>query len=211
MTQAELAIDEVDEELAQNAESVELAGARVAVQEYGVSPDRLMAGLVERGAIVTRVPVYQYALPEDLAPLEMAVDALARGAIDVVLFTTATQVNHLLLVAERLGKRGDVMAGLARAVTASIGPTTTEALQEQGLDTVDLLKLDCEGSEYPIIYESPRELWRGVRAIFLEVHDLPGEGRNVTALIAYLEDVGYRCTKHAANNGCWAVFAQRPG
>lgn len=84
-----------------------------------------------------------------------------------------------------------------------------DLMRAQGLEKVDLLKLDCEGSEYPIIYESPRELWWGVDAIFLEVHDLPGEGRNVTALIAYLEDVGYRCTKNVANNGCWAVFAQR--
>ena len=83
-----------------------------------------------------------------------------------------------------------------------------EILRVNGLGKVDLLKLDCEGSEYPIIYDSPKELWSAVHAIFLEVHDLPGEGRNVGALIAYLEDVGYRCTKHAANNGCWAVFAQ---
>ncbi len=86
-----------------------------------------------------------------------------------------------------------------------------EILRVNGLEKVDLLKLDCEGSEYPIIYESPRELWWGVHAIFLEVHDLPGEGRNVTSLIAYLEDVGYRCSKNVANNGCWAVFAQRRG
>ena len=56
-----------------------LSGKRVAVQEYGASNPDLLAGLEDRGARVTRVPVYQWALPEDLAPLEAAVRAIAAG------------------------------------------------------------------------------------------------------------------------------------
>jgi len=36
-----------------------LWGKRLALQEYGVSNPELISGLTERGAIVTRVPVYQ--------------------------------------------------------------------------------------------------------------------------------------------------------
>src|SRR5258708_39813091 len=43
-------------------EELRLRGARVAVQEYGVSNPELLSGLLERGAVVTRVPVYQWAL-----------------------------------------------------------------------------------------------------------------------------------------------------
>src|SRR5262245_7423350 len=39
-----------------------LHGARVAVQEYGASNLPLLDGLRERGAVVTSVPVYRYAL-----------------------------------------------------------------------------------------------------------------------------------------------------
>ena len=76
--------------------SLPLAGRRVAVQEYGVSNAELIASLQERGAVVTRVPVYQWALPEDTGPLRNAVHAIANGEIDMALFTTSVQVAHLL-------------------------------------------------------------------------------------------------------------------
>jgi uroporphyrinogen-III synthase len=110
-----------------------LAGKRVAVQEYGASNPDLLAGLETRGAQVTRVPVYQWALPEDLAPLEDAVRAIAAGDIDVALFTTATQVVHLLKVADSMGIRDAVRRGLAKCVVASIGPTTSAEMREQGI------------------------------------------------------------------------------
>lgn len=111
-----------------------LKGLNVAVQEYGVSNPDLLAGLRERGATVTAVPVYQWALPDDLEPLRAACRALTEGAIDVVLFTTATQAVHLLKVAETMGLIEPVMDGLRKCVVASIGPTTSEELRERGTD-----------------------------------------------------------------------------
>ncbi len=110
-----------------------LRGLRVAVQEYGASNPDLLSGLEARGAHVTRVPVYQYGLPEDLEPLQAAVRAVAAGELDVALFTTATQVVHLLQIAETIGARDAVLAGLQRLVVASIGPTTSEELRQQGI------------------------------------------------------------------------------
>jgi FkbM family methyltransferase len=72
---------------------------------------------------------------------------------------------------------------------------------------VGLLKLDCEGSEYPILYETPPELLRTVRAIAMEAHELDGDRRNARAVTAYLESLGYRCSAIAAPNGCTALFA----
>jgi uroporphyrinogen-III synthase len=109
-----------------------LAGLRVAVQEYGASNPDLLAALRDRGAHVVPIPVYQWALPEDLEPLRAACHALVNGAIDVTLFTTATQVVHLLKVAETMGIGVAVADGLRRTVVASIGPTTSEELREQG-------------------------------------------------------------------------------
>jgi uroporphyrinogen-III synthase len=111
-----------------------LAGARVAVQEYGASNPDLLAGLESRGARVTRVPVYQWALPEDVAPLRAAVRAIADGQIDVALFTTATQVVHLLKVAEAMGMSDKMRQCLKTCVVASIGPTTSEEMREQGIE-----------------------------------------------------------------------------
>jgi uroporphyrinogen-III synthase len=113
---------------------VSLDGLNVAVQEYGASNPDLLAGLESRGARVTRVPVYQWALPEDLEPLRTAIRAVAHGDLDVALFTTATQVVHLLKVAETMDLRDAVVSGLRRMVVASIGPTTSEELRQQGIE-----------------------------------------------------------------------------
>jgi uroporphyrinogen-III synthase len=112
---------------------ISLNGARVAVQEYGVSNPELLDGLIERGARVTRVPVYQWVLPEDLAPLRAAVQQLAEGNIEVVLFTTNVQAAHLFQVAEEMNLKDAMWSGLNRAIVASIGPTTSEELSRRGI------------------------------------------------------------------------------
>lgn len=110
-----------------------LRGARIAVQEYGVSNDDLMDALRERGATVTAVPVYQWALPEDLTPLRDAITAIVHGDVDVVFFTTRIQVMHLCQIAGELGRAEDLANGFRRMVVASIGPTTSEELRHRGL------------------------------------------------------------------------------
>jgi uroporphyrinogen-III synthase len=115
------------------AEDHPLSGSRVAVQEYGVANPQLLDGLRARGARVTSVPVYRWALPDDIEPLRAAARAVADGAVDVAIFTTATQVVHLLKVADGIGLEAKVRRGLASMVVASIGPTTSEELREQGM------------------------------------------------------------------------------
>jgi uroporphyrinogen-III synthase len=112
-------------------------GLNVAVQEYGVPHPDLVKGLEKRGARVTSVPVYRWALPEDLEPLRAAVSAVARGAVDVVIFTTTMQIVHLFQVAGMMQQEDAVRAALRRMVVASIGPTTSEELRQQQL-TIDL-------------------------------------------------------------------------
>ncbi len=119
--------------LDENREALPLEDRRVAVQEYGISNPDLLAGLAERGARVTRVPVYQWALPEDSGPLRAAVAALAEGEFDVVMFTTSVQVTHLFQVAAEMEVESAVREALGRVVVASIGPTTSEELREHGL------------------------------------------------------------------------------
>ena len=110
-----------------------LGGARVAVQEYGVPNTELLEALRTWGALVTRVPVYLWALPEDVEPLKNAVTAICRGEIDVVMFTTSVQVVHLWQIAREMRLGDNMQAGLARSVVVSIGPTTSVALRRHGL------------------------------------------------------------------------------
>jgi uroporphyrinogen-III synthase len=110
-----------------------MRGCRVAVQEYGVSNPELIAGLNDRGAVLTRVPVYQWMLPEDTGPLRAAVAALVRGGIDVAMFTSSAQIQHLLQIAARDGCRDQLLRAFERVLVASIGPITSQELGEHGI------------------------------------------------------------------------------
>ena len=90
-------------------------------------------GLRQRGAQVTRVPVYAWALPDDTGPLRRAIAAIARGEIDVALFTTSVQVVHLLKIAAESQLEQAVRVAFARIMIGSIGPVTSEELREHGI------------------------------------------------------------------------------
>lgn len=105
-----------------------LTGMNIAVQEYGTSNPELLTTLAEKSVSITRVLVYQWALPEDVQPLREAVIALAHGHVDVVLFMNAGQVAHLFLMAERMGYTDALYEGFRSTVIGSIGPSTTEGL-----------------------------------------------------------------------------------
>lgn len=112
-----------------------VAGRSVAVQEYGARNEELLAGLRQRGACVTAVPVYGWALPEDTSPLRAAIDRLVEGEAQVVLFTSATQVDNLFRVAAEMERAGALRDALRRrTVVASIGPITTEGLETHGVE-----------------------------------------------------------------------------
>jgi uroporphyrinogen-III synthase len=110
-------------------------GLRVAIQEYGEENPELIAALVSRGAEVLRVPIYRWALPQDLDPLRCALAEILAGRVDVAIFTSATQANHFFQIA---GSDGEALRrAFSRVVVASIGPVCSATLREQGL-TVDL-------------------------------------------------------------------------
>jgi uroporphyrinogen-III synthase len=109
-----------------------VSGKTIAVQEYGVENPQLVAGLEARGATVVRVPIYRWALPDDLGPLENAIAELVAGTVDVALFTSATQVDHLFRVAGE--ERAEALRkALARVVVGSIGPIASEVLERHGV------------------------------------------------------------------------------
>jgi len=124
---------EILQTLDQNSDLVPLKNRRVAVQEYGVSSSDLLNGLSERGAEVVAVRVYQWALPDDVAPIEAAVRALIRHEIDVVLFTASVQLQHLLQIADRSNLRPAVITALAHTLVGSIGPVTSTELRRHGI------------------------------------------------------------------------------
>jgi uroporphyrinogen-III synthase len=106
----------------------------VVVQEYGASNPELLAELSSRSRELTKLPVYQWALPEDLQPLRECVLGVINGMVDVVLFMTAVQIIHLFRVAEQIGVPEDLREALRKTVVLSIGPTTSEELAHYGIE-----------------------------------------------------------------------------
>ena len=128
---------EILAELDGRRDKIPLEGRRVAVQEYGVPNPELVRELEARGAAVTRVPVYRWTLPQDLAPLRSAINAIIAGEVDLALFTNIVQVVHLFQVAGQEGLADELRQAFRRVVIASIGPTASGGLREYGLH-VDL-------------------------------------------------------------------------
>lgn len=77
--------------------------------------------------------------------------------------------------------------------------TLIEILKSNGLTQVDLLKMDCEGSEYDILYGAPDTCFERIREIRMEYHNLPAERCNVTDLMAFLRNRKYDITLVSAD------------
>ena len=116
-----------------DGQGVSLAGQRIAVQEHGVPSKELVDGLRQRGAEVMTIHLYDWALPEDITPLKGAIQSVIDGRVDLVLFTAAVQVHHMVQVAEQMRLREALIAALQKSKIASIGPVTSEALAEYEL------------------------------------------------------------------------------
>ena len=114
-----------------------IAGKRVAVQEYGVTNRDLMAALEARGAIVTAVPVYRWTMPTDREPLRHAIKTIVAGEAGTILFTSSNQVTNVIRMAEADGLGEQLRAGLQKTVVASIGPVCSEQLRSLAMP-VDL-------------------------------------------------------------------------
>jgi uroporphyrinogen-III synthase len=110
-----------------------IAGKRMAVQEYGRPNEELYVELRRRGAIVEPVPVYRWMLPEDTGPLREAIGATIAGRFDLLLFTSAHQLDSVLEVADAEGQREAWLDAARSCAIASIGPTASETIRGYGL------------------------------------------------------------------------------
>ncbi len=113
--------------------NVPLRNRTVLVQEYGAPTPELYDWLRERGATVEPIPVYNWALPVDPAPLEAAIRQTVAGGFDLLMFTSAQQLRNVLAVARQLGLETPFREAVQHTLIASIGPTTTEAIRDAGL------------------------------------------------------------------------------
>ncbi|HEY6598821.1 MAG TPA: uroporphyrinogen-III synthase [Pseudomonadales bacterium] len=114
--------------------AVELAGETVVIQRYGDVNAVLNDAIVARGANVVEVPTYRWTLPPDTTPLTRLIDALERTTVDAVVFTSASQVANLFVVADRNVRAAALRDALNATCVASVGPVCSHALRRHGVD-----------------------------------------------------------------------------
>jgi FkbM family methyltransferase len=88
-----------------------------------------------------------------------------------------------------------------------------ELFERHSVDRCDVLKLDCEGAEYPILLEAPRPLLRRIDRVAMEFHpagDAPPSW-SPEGLAAALEEAGHRVTfrRKLRHPGTGFLFSER--
>jgi uroporphyrinogen-III synthase len=119
-------------EVLQAMRDTELAGRPVALAHYGERNTALADALRARGAELTEVCPYEWALPEDVEPLR----ALVREPtlVDAAAFTSQIQVRNLFAVAEEMGLAGQLRDALnGDIIVAAVGPVCADALKALGV------------------------------------------------------------------------------
>jgi uroporphyrinogen-III synthase len=112
----------------------EIGGRRVFVQDYGSLPEEFLDGLRARGASVTPVRVYRWALPADPKALLQGLTEIVNGSVDVAIFTSAHQVDNTFEYAARVALLEPLREALLGPVlVAALGPVTSEALSRHGV------------------------------------------------------------------------------
>jgi hypothetical protein len=91
--------------------------------------------------------------------------------------------------------------------------TLSEVMHEQGIERIDLLKIDAEKSESDVLAGIREDDWQKIRQIVVEVHDIDGRLEQIRAL---LEHHGYHLTiqqeavlKDTSLHSIYAVRSER--
>lgn len=114
--------------------TLDLRGRRVGVQLYGSEPNLpLQDALRAAGAEVLPVAPYVYADAADTQRVVDLIDALSRGALDAIAFTSMAQVERLFRVARDAQREEALKSGLVRTRVAAVGPVVADALAARGV------------------------------------------------------------------------------
>lgn len=81
--------------------------------------------------------------------------------------------------------------------------TLEEVLEKHDIACCDILKMDCEGSEYSILYNCPAECLHRISRMAIEVHRGTAPDQNMEALSGYLASHGFATRRYG--HMLWAL------
>jgi FkbM family methyltransferase len=130
---------------------------------------------------------------------QMAVTGISKDSIQ--LFTEDTEDNTVV---------SSVFSGFNKLNQKTITvPAQSLAfiIEQNNLEKIDLLKLDCEGSEYDIIYNTNASVLRKINMMVIEVHEIDGNKNNLKSLNEYLQSLGYKTSSMPVQEGSYYMEA----
>ena len=115
--------------------ALDLSGRRVGVQLYGEEPNHeLCAFIGAAGAEVRPVAPYVYAPASDGSKVLHLIDEMAAGRVDVIAFTSASQVDRLFEVARLHDREAALASAWPRVRVAAIGPIAADSLRRHAVE-----------------------------------------------------------------------------
>ena len=122
------------EDLLEALAATPLQGVTVLLLHYGERNAAFTDALVARGALVSDICLYEWALPEDRAPLDDVVQRLIAGDIDVLLVTSQVQFRFLMQIASETDAADALLRALReRVIVGAVGPVCATALRAGGV------------------------------------------------------------------------------
>lgn len=112
-----------------------LEGRRVAFQLHGDDGAELVDRLARAGASVVTLPVYEWAAPDDPAPVRDLIELCRAGRVQAVTFTAGPQVVALIRAAAQAGMEAELRAAFTSGsvLAGCIGPVCASAATAAGL------------------------------------------------------------------------------
>jgi FkbM family methyltransferase len=166
------------------ATNLALARHDLRVECYEPSPDtaRYLRRNVERNALSDRVRVHELAMAAEVGTALL--DDNGGGSVHNGL---VQQDHRLVDGADAPGRRG----------TIEVKTSTFEQALAEAPAPFDVVKMDCEGGEYDLVYASSPASWAPVRRVVMEYH--PVAGQSWAELRAWFAAVGLRMVRHSSN------------
>lgn len=88
--------------------------------------------------------------------------------------------------------------------------TLSQAFERHAIECCHMLKMDCEGAEYPILFNTPAETFARIERIVMEYHDNAGPHSH-RDLESFLSERGYRVrsTPNPVHDYLGYLYAER--
>ncbi len=109
-----------------------IEGSVIEIARSSHGAPELVKGLLEKGAKVHEIQVYEIIRPRDERHEKLMKEALA-GKIDIFAFTSSMMVRNFMAIAEEMGIKDEIIRIMNEKTVAAIGKPTSETLSGFGV------------------------------------------------------------------------------